>query len=202
MAAKHVAAKCTALHFAAFMFVRRGHMSSLRRLSTAAAREWQMLPSGLVRWTPLKSGEPDAFQVKRGHVVRLKYVARLDDGSELSKGTLSFRLGNNSDGVCAAVDEACTGMRLGDSRRVRAAPGSRRSKALALAPTGEMLEYDLTLTGVVAQRTIMTIEDQASEGINPFNLLADLGKRSVAALYGPVAGLLKSREKPEPPKEP
>jgi hypothetical protein len=79
---------------------------------------------------------------------------------------------------------------------------SRRSKALALAPTGEMLEYDLTLTGVVAQRTIMTIEDQASEGINPFNLLADLGKRSVAALYGPVAGLLKSREKPEPPKEP
>lgn len=177
-------------------------MFSLRRLSTAAARDWQMLPSGLVRWTPLKSGEPDAFQVKRGHVVRLKYVARLDDGSELSKGTLSFRLGNNSDGVCAAVDEACTGMRLGDSRRVRAAPGSRRSKALALAPTGEMLEYDLTLTGVVAQRTIMTIEDQASEGINPFNLLADLGKRSVAALYGPVAGLLKSREKPEPPKEP
>ena len=179
------------------MFVRRGHMSSLRRLSTAAAREWQMLPSGLVRWTPLKSGEPDAFQVKRGHVVRLKYVARLDDGSELSKGTLSFRLGNNSDGVCAAVDEACTGMRLGDSRRVRAAPGSRRSKALALAPTREMLEYDLTLTGVVAQRTIMTIEDQASEGINPFNLLADLGKRSVAALYGQVAGLLKSREKPK-----
>ena len=74
---------------------------------------------------------------------------------------------------------------------------SARSASPAGTSTTPPYPHALTLTGVVAQRTIMTIEDQASEGINPFNLLADLGKRSVAALYGQVAGLLKSHEKPK-----
>lgn len=167
----------------------------VRRCSSAAQREWQTLPSGLARWALLKQGESDAFMVhkSKGHVVRLAYVARLDDGSELAKGTLSFRLGSGSEGVCAALDEAACGMRLGDQRRVRASPQSRRGKALAAAPAGEMLEYDVKLTGAVAQRQIFTLEESASDGLNPFNMLADLGKRTALSLYGPVAGWLKSR---------
>lgn len=111
--------------------LRRSSCESAVRLVRCHAsrnREWNMLPSGQARWTLLKAAEPDAFQVKEGHVVRMQYVARLDDGRECAKGTLSYRIGSRSDGVCAAVEEASEGMRLGDTRRVRAAPQSRRSK--------------------------------------------------------------------------
>jgi len=175
----------------------RVRVNMLARHLSSGVREWQMLPSGLARWASLKDADVDAFRVKAGHVVRVKYVARLDDGSELAKGILSFRIGSRSGGVCAALEEVCDGMRLGDTRRVRASPQSRRGKALASAPAGEMLEYDVTVTGAVAQRTIMTIEDEASEGANPLSFMADLGKRTVMSLYGPIAGWLRTRSPPK-----
>lgn len=45
-----------------------------------------------------------------------------------------------------------------------------------------MIEYDLTLTGAVAQRTIMTLDEQESDGANPFTMILDLGKRSAGSL--------------------
>ena len=62
-----------------------------------------------------------------------------------------------------------------------------------------MLEYDVTLTGVVANQQIMTLEGQGSdEDANPFNLLVDLGKRSITAIAG-LSGLMR-RSGEEPPK--
>ena len=156
-----------------------------RFLATATrVRDWNLLPSGHSRWRTLKDGDAHEhpYVAQEGHVVRVRYVAKLDDGVEAARGRLSFRVGSRSDGVCAAIDEGVAGMRLGDQRRIRASPQSVRGTSLAHAPAGEMLEYDVTLTGLVAHRQIYVLDEASSSFSNPFELLADLGKRSLMSL--------------------
>ena len=65
--------------------------------------------------------------------MRFKYVARLDDGSEVARGEPSIRVGSGA--VCEALSTGVVGMRVGDVRRLRAAPTMQRGKALAAAPS-------------------------------------------------------------------
>ena len=56
----------------------------------------------------------------------------------------------------------------------------------------EMLEYDVTLTGVVANRQIITLEEESKDHYgNPFELLIGLGKRSISAIAS-LAGAKRS----------
>ena len=140
-----------------------------------------MLPSGL-RWCDLhKGGGNDGTTVQVGQVVRVDYIARLDDGTRIAGGTSSFRLGAGA--VCAAIDEVVPGMRLGDTRRVRAPPHSPRGRALASAPRNEMLEYDVVLTGIVNHMRIVTLEDERASD-DPLDQVVEFGRRSLARLVG------------------
>ena len=103
------------------------HVLLLRRLSAASKRDWHLLPSGLSHWSQLKAGpESNTLPVSEGAIVRVDYIARLDDGSIVAKDRASFRVGNRSAGVCAVIDEGVMGMYLGDCRRMRASPQSSR----------------------------------------------------------------------------
>ena len=104
----------------------------LRAMSSGSTREWKMLPSG-ARWCELETGTSNAYQVVADNVVRVEYVVRLDDGAVAANGKLSFRLGSRNPAVCAAVEEAVLGMRLGDRRRLRAPPHSSRGSSLSAA---------------------------------------------------------------------
>ena len=57
-------------------------------------------------------------------------------------------------------------------------------RSLAKVPSGEMVEYDVTLSGLVSNRRIVTLDDLVHEEANPLNFLLDLGKRSVAKFTG------------------
>ena len=112
------------------MMLRRldGAARAARRTMSSGARDWKMLPSGS-RWCELDSGATNAYQVVEENVVRVEYVARLDDGAVAASGKLSFRLGSRSSAICAAIDEGVVGMRLGGRRRLRAPPQSSRGPA-------------------------------------------------------------------------
>ena len=143
------------------------------------------MPSG-VRWCDLRAGGNggESKKVEDGQVVRVEYVCRLDDGTQVASSIASFRIGNQSAAVCAALDEVAAGMSLGDTRRVRAPPNSRRGHRLVTAPSGEFLEYDVTLTGYVDQMRIMTLDDvdQAIGSDDPLDALVAIGKRSISNL--------------------
>ena len=110
-----------------------------------------------------QAAEPAAdVPVQAGQVVRVDYQASLDDGTVVASSTASFRIGKPIGRViCAVVEEVVVGMRLGDTRRVRAPPSAPRGRAIFWrAPRDEFLEYDVTLTGVVAQRKILTVDQK------------------------------------------
>ena len=159
-----------------------------------ASRGWAMLPSG-TRWCELRAGgnEDEVPAVQVGQVVRVHYVCRLDDGTRIAGGTASFRLGSRTGAICAALDDVVPGMHLGDMRRCRAPPQSARGRALFGAPTSEILEYDVTLTGFVSQMRIVTLDDYGAVGSDdPLEQLVDYGKRSASSLAR-LAGLAMAR---------
>lgn len=129
-----------------------------------SSRGWKTLPNTGSLWRSLYSLEsPDepgaASPVKLGQVVRVDYTASLDDGTVVATSTASFRVEPPSGRVlCAAIEEAVPGMRLGDTRRVRSPPSARRGRALWRAPHDEFIDYDVTLTGIVAQMNILTVD--------------------------------------------
>ena len=84
--------------------------------------------------------------------------------------------------MCAALDEVAEGMRLGDTRRVRAPPNSARGRKLDGAPPNEILEYDVTLTGVVQHMRIMTLEERDPVAEDPLLALVEFGKRQTSSL--------------------
>jgi len=143
-----------------------------------------MLPSG-TRWCELRAGGNESAEgtVEDGQVVRIDYVCRLDDGSRVAGGSASFRLGKRSGVVCHAIEEVVPGMGLGDTRRCRAPPASTRGHALASAPSSEILEYDVTLTGFVRHMKIVTLDedDRASGSDDPLDALVSFGRRSFSA---------------------
>jgi FKBP-type peptidyl-prolyl cis-trans isomerase (trigger factor) len=162
-----------------------------------------VLPSGN-RWRELRSASVDDGEATQdGQVVRVEYVVRLDDGTVVCPVIASsFRLGSTSGTVCAALEEAALGMRLGETRRLRAAPRSHRGTRVARsAPTGEMLEYDVTLTGVVNNMQIRTLDDMKMTD-DPLQALVDLAQRVPARLRALAsrAGLVGAASLSQPKK--
>ena len=174
------------------------HVSLARALSSQAREGWRLLPSGL-RVRHVKSGELGDDPVDVGQTVRVQYSARLEDGREVvSKLVASFRVGGG--GVCAAIDDGVVGMRVGDRRRVRAPPNLPRGRALAEAPLGEMLEYDMTLTGAVHHMNMVTLDQFGSD--DPIEQLVDYTKRALSFLNSDGGGKPKpppSKSSPPPP---
>jgi hypothetical protein len=175
-----------------------GRISLVRALSSQAREGWRLLPSGL-RVRHVKSGELGDDPVDVGQTVRVQYSARLEDGREVvSKLVASFRVGGG--GVCAAIDDGVVGMRVGDRRRVRAPPNLPRGRALAEAPLGEMLEYDMTLTGAVHHMNMVTLDQYGSD--DPIEQLVDYTKRALSFLNSDGGGKPKpppSKSSPPPP---
>jgi len=155
--------------------LRRGQ----RWIQAAASGGWTNLPNG-VRMQQLERGDFDERKVTRGQTVRIAYVARLDDGTECAREEKSFRLGRSA--VCEALDEGVVGMCVGDVRRLRASGYARRGRALADAPPGEMLEYEVRLTGAVFHMTIVTIPKPGSD--DPLLMMWDFLRRSVPSVFG------------------
>ena len=86
-------------------------------------------------------------------------------------------------------------LRLGDTRRLRAPPQSRRGTRVSLiAPPNEMLEYDVTLTGVVAHMRIMTLDKRSDMSDDPLQMVVDFGKRipGTIARLASLAGIAPS----------
>ena len=82
-----------------------------RTAYNGAQRDWSTLPSGS-RWCEIRQGgEPESFGVQEGQVVRVDYVARLDDGTRVVGSTASFKIGSASSAVCAALEEVVPGMK-------------------------------------------------------------------------------------------
>ena len=172
-----------------------GRVSLVRMLSSQAREGWRLLPSGL-RVRHVKSGELGDDPVDVGQTVRVQYSARLEDGREVvSKLVASFRVGGG--GVCAAIDDGVVGMRVGDRRRVRAPPNLPRGRALAEAPLGEMLEYDMTLTGAVHHMNMVTLDQYGSD--DPIEQLVDYTKRALSFLNSDGGGKPKPPPSPPPP---
>lgn len=168
---------------------------SVRGAYNGASRSWTLLPSGS-RWRELRAGaEEDAPPaVLEGSVVRVDYTARLDDGTQVAKATASFRVGTGASGVCAALDEVTDGMQLGDCRRLRAPPQSRRGPLLErAAPADAMIEYDVTLTGVLSNRRIYTVEGPAGSGGDALQRLVGSASASLAR-FASLLGLTSGRD--------
>lgn len=98
-------------------------LSLLRRvplLSRAASSStdgagWGLCSDGLTRWRQLEAAYgADDTEVVKGQAVRVAFEVRAEDGATLLKTQLSYRAGNGSSGVCAALDLGVVGMRLGD----------------------------------------------------------------------------------------
>ena len=107
-----------------------------RHLTTS---DWKQLSNG-VRVRNISLGNQDDKPVGEGQSVRVEYVARLDDGSEIVACTTSFKQGKGSKGsICAAIDEGVLGMCVGDRRKLRAPPFMPRSRALAMVPKDVVL---------------------------------------------------------------
>ena len=110
----------------------------------------------------------------------------LDDGSELVTGLVaSFRVGGG--GVCAVIDEGVTGMRVGDRRKLRAPPNLPRGRALDAAPLGEVIEYDVTLTGAVHHMNMVTL-DQKPGSDDPIEALVETARRALSFLQDDGGG--------------
>ena len=124
-------------------------------------REWALLPETGATWRAISAGgdQTEGAEAYDGQVVRVEYTVRLDDGSHVASATSSFRTGSQSTGVCACIEEVVRGMRLGDTRRVRAPPSARRGPRLHRAPSTGALEYDVTLTGMVHNLQILVVEE-------------------------------------------
>ena len=79
---------------------------------------------------------------------------------------------------------------MGDTRRVRAPPQSPRGTRVSLlAPPNEILEYDITLTGVVAHMKIMTLDKRSDPSDDPVQMIVDFG-RSVPGRIARIASLV------------
>lgn len=155
---------------------------------------WQVLPSGS-RWMELHASGNSVDHVEpveSGQVVRVEYMVRLNDGTRVGGArTASFRIGNASSAVCAALEEVAPGMRLGDTRRLRAPPQSRRGTRVDMhSPAGEMLEYDVTLTGYVANRQIVTLDSSGGGSDDPLQRLFEFGRMHLLRIFASLsAGL-------------
>lgn len=141
--------------------------------------EWTVLPNG-VRMQLLERSQHDDRPVTHGQTVRIAYVARLDDGTECARAEASFRLGQGT--VCEALDQGVLGMCVGDVRRLRASGYLRRGPALAAAPAGEMIEYEVQLTGAVHHMQITVIPKPGSD--DPLQMLWDFSRRSIQSVFG------------------
>merc|ERR1712228_633491 len=147
--------------------------------------EWKMLPSGL-QMQELSKGDQGDLPVTEKQTVRVDYVAKLDDGSVVHRGTSSWKLGSAA--VCAALDEGVIGMCVGDRRRLRAPPFFRRGTAVAHAPDGEAIEYDLQLTGAVHHMQLVVMEPVGSD--DPLQMLWEFSKRSLSRATSAVPSSL------------
>lgn len=103
-------------------------------------------------------------------------------GTRIAGGTASFRIGQRSGSVCTALEEVVEGMQLGDTRRCRAPPQSSRGRALTGAPPNEILEYDVTLTGIVQHMRIITLDERDPHQDDPLLALVEFGKRQTSNL--------------------
>lgn len=115
-------------------------MLRLARLSSRPAalrrwlhvgEEWTLTPQGARLRTVSRGAQGDPPVVK-GQAVRVEFVARLEDGKELAHAVRSFKLGHSS--VCDVLDQGVVGMCVGDRRKMRAPPFSRRGPLLEQAP--------------------------------------------------------------------
>jgi len=141
--------------------------------------EWTVLPNS-VRMQVLEHSDHDDRPVTHGQTVRIAYVARLDDGKECARAEASFRLGQGT--VCEALEQGVVGMCVGDVRRLRASGYLRRGPALAAAPAGEMIEYQVQLTGAVHHMQIITIPRAGSD--DPLQAIWDFSRRSILSVFG------------------
>lgn len=176
-----------------FALANRRPVPSLRRpaLSAAASERWRhseaaedaelgdwtLLPNG-VRMQVLERSTHDERPVTQGQTVRIAYVVRLDDGTECARAQASFRLGRGA--VCEALDQGVVGMCVGDVRRLRASGYMRRGPALAAAPEGEILEYEVQLTGAVHHMEIVTIPKPGSD--DPLQMMWEFSRRSLMSV--------------------
>jgi len=140
---------------------------------------WETLPNG-VRMQHIPSGDQGDEPVVVGQTVRVDYVARLDDGSIAAHGTSSWKIGSSA--VCEALDEGVVGMCVGDRRRMRAPPGLRRGAALAKAPAGEFIEYEVHMTGAVHHMQVVTVERPGSD--DPLQMMWEFSKKSLIKVFG------------------
>lgn len=145
----------------------------------ATSPEWRTLASG-VRVRDVSHGTQGDDPVQAGQAVRVQYVAKLDDGSEIVRRTASFKIGNGT--VCQALEDGVCGMRLGDRRKLRAPPYLIRGPAMEAAPADAAIEYDVQLTGAVHHMQILTLEPEGSD--DPVQWLVDVGKRAYSRLTG------------------
>eukprot|EP00308_Calcidiscus_leptoporus_P017957 CAMPEP_0119370988 /NCGR_PEP_ID=MMETSP1334-20130426/17255_1 /TAXON_ID=127549 /ORGANISM="Calcidiscus leptoporus, Strain RCC1130" /LENGTH=188 /DNA_ID=CAMNT_0007388173 /DNA_START=162 /DNA_END=728 /DNA_ORIENTATION=+ len=167
---------CLRLHLAAATLAR----------SLSSSSDWQTLPGG-VRMKHISDGGQGDYPVKEGQTVRITYVARLDDGSICARGTSSFKIGHNA--VCAALEHGIVGMRIGDRRRLRVAAYSPRGALLASVPEGEVVEYNVQLTGAVHHMQIVTLQNEGDD--DPLQMFWDFTKRSLVSLFPAINGKKK-----------
>ena len=111
--------------------------------------------------------------------------------------TASFRVGGG--GVCAAIDDGVVGMRLATAASARA-PNLPRGRALAEALLGEMLEYDMTLTGAVHHMNMVTLDQYGSD--DPIEQLVDYTKRALSFLNETTAAAARRRAPSKSPPPP
>lgn len=123
--------------------------------------EWRVLGSGLQQ-RQVSYGDQDDEPVDDGQTVRIDYVARLQDGTEVTRGTASFKIGT-AGRICDALDQGVRGMRVGDRRQLRAPPHLHRGPALDAAPQHATIEYDVQLTGSVHHMKIVTLDPPGSD---------------------------------------
>ena len=110
--------------------------------------------------------------------MRIEYVAKLDDGSEVARRTASFKVGRGS--MCAAIEEGVCGMSVGDRRRLRAPPWMARGPAVQDAPAHEIIEYDIHLTGAVHHMRVVTLKPPEAE--DPLQQVWDFGKNMLGSV--------------------
>lgn len=96
-----------------------------------ATSDWRLIGNG-VRVRDVSFGNQEDEPVQTGQAVRVEFVARVDDGTEVAAKVVSFKLGNGA--VCQAIEEGVPGMRVGDRRKLRAPQHLPRASALEKAP--------------------------------------------------------------------
>eukprot|EP00966_Prymnesium_polylepis_P025388 585394-Prymnesium_polylepis.2 len=104
----------------------------LRARGLCTSKEWQNTANGL-RIREVAQGDQGDEPVMTGQAVRVEFAARLEDGREVAHAVKSFKLGNGS--VCAAIEQAVVGMRVGDRKKLRAPSYMNRGPLLADVPS-------------------------------------------------------------------